>query len=184
VQARTSRGRLPRRGWKLSGNSRCFASIGDRPKPVNRDFRDLLAEFNAHHVDFLVVGAHALAAHGHVRATKDLDIWVRPCTENAARVLAALRSFGAPLHDLTERDLAEPGVVFQMGVAPVRIDIVTSISGVEFDAAWPRRLCTRFADQPASVLGKDDLIRNKRAAGRTQDLADVEWLEGHGVDEK
>ena len=76
---------------------------------MNRDFRDLLAEFNAHNVDFLVVGAHALAAHGHVRATKDLDIWVRPDAGNAARVLAALRSFGAPLEDLTEHDLTVPG---------------------------------------------------------------------------
>lgn len=141
--------------------------------------RDLLAEFNAQGVEFLVVGAHALAAHGHVRATKDLDVWVRPTAENAARVIRALRSFGAPLQDLETRDLTEPGTIFQIGVAPVRIDIVTSISGVRFDEAWPRRLCTRFADQPVGVLSREDLIRNKRAAGRTQDLADAEWLEAH-----
>lgn len=147
---------------------------------MNRDFRDLLAEFNACGVEFLVVGAHALAAHGHVRATKDLDVWIRPSAENAARVLAALRAFGAPLQDLRERDLAEPGLIFQIGVAPVRIDIVTSISSVDFESAWTRRLCTRFADQPVGVLCKEDLIRNKRAAGRTQDLADIEWLEARG----
>ncbi len=140
-------------------------------------FRDLVAEFNAHGVEFLVVGAHALAAHGHVRATKDLDVWVRPTRENAARTIRALRSFGAPLHDLTEQDFVEPGTIFQIGVAPVRIDIVTSISGVEFDEAWPRRLRARFADQEVGVLSREDLIRSKRAAGRPQDLADVDWLE-------
>jgi hypothetical protein len=82
---------------------------------VNQDFRDLLAEFNARQVEFLLVGAHALAAHGHVRATRDLDVWVRPSPENAKRVIEALRAFGAPLRDLTEDDLSTPGVVFQIG---------------------------------------------------------------------
>jgi hypothetical protein len=145
---------------------------------MSRDFRDLLAEFNAHKVEFLVVGAHALAAHGHVRATEDLDVWVRPDPQNAKRVLAALRSFGAPLHDLTEKDLTQPGVVFQIGVAPLRIDVLTAMDGVEFAEAWPGRLMTKFADQPIGVLSKDHLIKNKRAAGGTQDLADVERLEG------
>lgn len=145
--------------------------------PVNRDFRDLLAEFNAHGVDYLIVGAHALAAHGHVRATKDLDVWVRPASDNAGRVLAALRAFGAPLRDLTEADLAAAGLVFQIGVAPLRIDIMTSIDGVEFADAWPARLSTKFADQPAAVLSREHLIKNKRASGRTQDVADIERLE-------
>jgi hypothetical protein len=99
---------------------------------VNRDFRDLLAEFNAQGVEYLVVGAHALAAHGHVRATKGLDVWVRPEVENARRVLKALRAFGAPLHDLTEAALTTPGLIFQIGVPPVRIDVLTAIDGVEF----------------------------------------------------
>ena len=144
---------------------------------MNRDFRDLLAEFNAHGVEYLVVGAHALAAHGHVRATKDLDIWVRPDPSNAQRVMSALRAFGAPLHDLTVEDLTQPGLVFQIGVAPVRVDVVTAITGVEFAEAWASRFETRFADQPAAVLSRDHLIQNKRAAGRKQDLADLEWLE-------
>ena len=88
---------------------------------MNRDFRDLLAEFNAQGVEYLVVGAHALAAHGHVRATKDLDVWVRPDAENAKRVVTALKAFGAPLHDLTEADLTTPGLIFQIGVPPVRL---------------------------------------------------------------
>ena len=85
---------------------------------MNQDFKDLLVEFNARKVEFLLVGAHALAAHGHVRATQDLDIWVRPDVENAKRVIKALRAFGAPLHDLTEKDLSTPGLVFQIGVEP------------------------------------------------------------------
>ena len=143
---------------------------------MNQDFRDLLAEFNARQVEFLLVGAHALAAHGHVRATQDLDVWVRPSSENAKRTIDALKAFGAPLHDLTEKDLSTPGIVFQIGVEPVRIDVLTAIDGVEFDEAWRNRLMTKFADQPISVLSKEHLIKNKLAAGRTQDLADVEAL--------
>ena len=127
-----------------------------------------------------MVGAHALAAHGHVRATKDLDVWVRPARDNAARVLSALRAFGAPLHDLTQSDLAAPGLVFQIGVAPLRIDIMTSIDCVEFAEAWPARMLTKFADQPGTVLSREDLIKNKRATGRAQDAADVERLEAGG----
>jgi hypothetical protein len=144
---------------------------------VNRDFRDLLAEFNACAVEYLVVGAHALAAHGHVRATKDLDLWVRPERANARRVLTALERFGAPLSGLTESDLSGPGLIFQIGIPPVRVDVVTSIDGVDFSEAWVARMQSRFADQPAHVLSRQHLIQNKRASGRTQDLADVEWLE-------
>ena len=143
---------------------------------MNQDFRDLLAEFNGHKVDFLVVGAHALAAHGHVRATEDLDVWVRPDRRNAKRVMDALLAFGAPLQDLTEKDLNTPGVVFQIGVAPLRIDVLTAIDGVDFADAWTSRLITKFADQDIAVLSKEHLIKNKRAAGRKQDLADVERL--------
>ena len=144
---------------------------------MNPDFRDLLAAFNAHGVEYLVVGAHALAAHGHVRATKDLDVWVRPSADNAPRVLNALRGFGAPLHDLVEEDLARPGVVFQIGVPPMRIDVITAIDGVEFADAWPARLDASLGDLPVPVLSRKHLIANKKAAGRLQDLADVERLE-------
>lgn len=144
---------------------------------MNSDFKDLLAAFNAHGVEFLVVGAHALAAHGFVRATKDLDVWVRPATTNAERVLAALMEFGAPLHDLTIDDLCHAGLIFQIGVEPIRIDVITSIDGVNFEDAWTNRLKVKFADQPASVLSRRDLISNKRAAGRDQDLLDIKWLE-------
>lgn len=144
---------------------------------MNRDFRDLLSTFNAHAVEYIVVGAHALAAHGHVRATKDLDVWVKPSRDNGAKVLRALAEFGAPLNDLTIEDLAQPGLIFQMGVPPVRIDVITAIDGVEFDAAWPDRLVAALGGLPVPVLSRGHLIANKRAAGRLQDLADVERLE-------
>jgi len=146
---------------------------------LNPDFRELLAEFNAHGVEYLVVGAHALAVYGQIRATKDLDVWVRPEVANAKRVLAALAAFGAALHGLTQDDLSTPGVVFQMGIPPVRIDILTAIDGVTFDEAWSERFQARFAGVPTAVLSKEHLIKNKTVAARPQDLVDVEWLKTH-----
>ncbi len=144
---------------------------------MNPDFKDLLSAFNARGVEYLVVGAHALAAHGHIRATKDLGVWVRACRGNAVKVLRALAEFGAPLHDLSTDDLSGPGLLFQIGVEPLRIDVITAIDGVDFDAAWPRRSIVKFGDVPVPVLAYQDLIENKKAAGRLQDLADVERLE-------
>ena len=144
---------------------------------MSSDFRDLLCAFNANGVEYLVVGAYALAAHGRVRATGDLDIWVRAAADNAPRVMKALSEFGAPLHDLTLTDLSRPGVVFQIGVAPLRIDILTGIDGVTFEDAWPARVQTKVFDQAVAVLSIQHLIRNKRAVGRPQDLADLDWLE-------
>jgi hypothetical protein len=144
---------------------------------VNPDFKELLLAFNAHNVEYLIVGAHALAAHGHVRATKDLDLWVRPETLNAQRVIKALLAFGAPLNDLTAADLSKKETIFQIGLPPVRIDIITNIDGVEFEEAWPDRLETLFGGVPAFVLSRHHLIMNKKTAGRLQDLADVQQLE-------
>ena len=149
---------------------------------MSPDFKDLLSEFNAQGVEYLVVGAYALAAHGRVRATGDLDVWVRPDPANAKRVLKALVKYGAPLQDLTEHDLSTPGVVYQIGVAPLRIDVLTGIDAVEFEEAWRERVTSRFADQSVSVLSAAHLIRNKRAVGRAQDIADLEWLERSGKD--
>lgn len=143
---------------------------------MNPDFRDLLAEFNAHGVEYLVVGAHALAAHGYVRATKDLDVFVRPSTKNAPKVLRALAAFGAPLHDLTTEDLTKPGLIFQIGIDPVRIDVITDIDGVEFAEAWKDRMASTFADQEVAVLSLSHLIQNKTASDRLQDRADVAVL--------
>ena len=144
---------------------------------MNRDFRELLSEFSRHGVEHLVIGAHALAAHGHVRATKDLDVWVNATPQNADRVLAALRSFGAPLGNVTAADFSKPGITFQIGVAPVRIDICTDIDGVRFEEAWPRRQVHAIGALDVPIIGVEDLIANKKATGRLQDLADVEALE-------
>jgi len=144
---------------------------------VNQDLIDLLRAFADQQVDYLVVGAHALAAHGHVRATKDLDVWIRPTVENAARAYRALAAFGAPLSELTAADLATPGTVFQIGVAPVRVDILTHIDGVAFEDAWLARVPAHFGPIASQVLSREHLIKNKRASGRLQDLADIERLE-------
>jgi hypothetical protein len=143
---------------------------------MHPDFKELLSEFNAQRVEYLVVGAHALAAHGHVRATKDMHVWVQPSRENARRVIDALVAFGAPMHGTTLDDLSGPNFVLQIGVPPVRIDVITSITGVEFDEAWPARLQTVFDGEPVGVLSRQHLIQNKSAAARPQDLADVHAL--------
>ncbi|MCX5741848.1 MAG: nucleotidyl transferase AbiEii/AbiGii toxin family protein [Proteobacteria bacterium] len=144
---------------------------------MNPDFAAMLSELSAAGADFIVVGAFALAAHGNPRATGDIDIWVRPTRANAERVLAALRRFGAPLFDLTVEDLADEQTVFQIGMPPVRIDILAGIDGVSFDEAWARREMADLGSLRAPVLAVVDLIANKRAAGRPKDLVDVAWLE-------
>jgi hypothetical protein len=143
---------------------------------MNPDFVEMLAALHAAGAEYLVVGAHALAAHGRPRATGDLDLWVRPTTENARRVFGALQQFGAPLHDLQLDDLTTADVVFQIGVAPARIDLLTSISGVRFDEAWASRITVPIDAYLVPVIGRDCLIRNKRAAGRPRDLADLAEL--------
>lgn len=143
---------------------------------VQPDFRDLFAALNDARVEYLVVGGYALAAHGHVRATKDLDVWIRATSDNAERLMQALDAFGAPTSRVTAADFASPGTVYQIGVAPVRVDILTTIDGVTFDEAWPDRVSSRYGDQHIHVLSRRDLLRNKRASGRSQDLADVDAL--------
>jgi hypothetical protein len=143
---------------------------------VNRDFAEMLSALSGAGAEFLVIGAHALAAHGTPRATGDLDIWVNPTPENAARVLAAIKAFGAPLADLTVADLTGPDTVFQIGVVPSRVDILSGISGVRFADAWPRRVVLLIEGIQVPVLSRADLIANKRATGRPKDLLDVELL--------
>lgn len=150
---------------------------------LHPDFADLLAVFVEEDVRFLLVGAFALAAHGVVRASGDMGVWVRPDAENATRVWNALVRFGAPVeqHEVRESDFAQPGVVYQMGVPPTRIDILTRIDGVEFDEAWAGRVDARVGDLALSFLGLRELLRNKRAAGRPKDLQDIELLREAGV---
>jgi hypothetical protein len=144
---------------------------------MNADFLDLLTALSAADARFLVVGGYAVGVHGRPRATKDLDVWIEASAGNARKVMQALRDFGAPLGDLVERDLEAPGTGFKMGEPPSRIDILTQIEGVLFEDAWPRRLETSFGSVRCAVIGRADLLANKRAAGRPQDLADVAALE-------
>lgn len=144
---------------------------------MNRDFVEMLSALDAARVEFLVVGAHALAAHGVPRATGDLDIWVRADAPNAARVLEALRVFGAPLVDLTLDDLTGDDTVFQIGLPPSRIDILTGVSGVTFAEAWPGRIEIDIGGLKVPVIGRAEFVRNKRSTGRPRDLADIAMLD-------
>lgn len=147
---------------------------------LNPDFRDILFAFSEADVKYLLVGAYAMAAHGQVRATGDIDLWVETSQENAAKVMEALETFGAPLHEIRQDDFEQADVVFQIGVAPRRIDILTSIDGVEYSEAWESRQEVRVSNITVPVIGRPDLIKNKLATGRTKDLADAEWLQGEG----
>jgi hypothetical protein len=144
---------------------------------VDRDFSDMLNALLAEKVEHLIVGAYALARHGLVRATGDIDIWVRPTQENAERVWRALKRFNAPLSRLNVSDLLDTEMVYQIGLPPHRIDIMTSIAGVEFVPAWEKRVTMSVDGVELNLLCRDDLITNKRAAGRPKDIADAIWLE-------
>jgi hypothetical protein len=147
---------------------------------MNEDFLDLLRAFSAHEVRFLIVGAYALGLHGRPRATGDLDVWVDATPENAIRVVAALEEFGAPLTGVTAEDFSHPGVVFQMGLPPARIDLLTELSGLTFAEAWPDRLVGPFGPAEVPFIGRDAFVRNKRATGRLKDLGDLEALGERG----
>jgi hypothetical protein len=131
---------------------------------LNPDFKDILLEFSAAGVEYLLVGAYALAVHGVPRATGDIDLWVNPTPENAGRVYTALVEFGAPLrtHAVSIEDFSTPGVVFQIGVPPRRIDILTDVSGLAFTEAWENKVITNVEGLDIYVIGKADFIKNKR----------------------
>ena len=143
---------------------------------MNQDFVALLRELSAAEARFLIVGAYALAHHARPRATGDLDIWIEPTRENGARVYRALEAFGAPLASLAPAELTEPDLVYQIGVAPRRIDILTSLTGVTFEEAWASRSAGSFGDVECWFIGREALARNKRALARPRDLADLESL--------
>lgn len=143
---------------------------------MNPDFVELLRAFLDAEVRFLIVGAYALALHGRPRATGDLDVWIDATTDNAARVMRALTSFGAPMAQISETDFASPGVIYQIGVPPGRIDILTALSGITFAEAWPARIERPFGDVEAPFIGRDAFVQNKRATGRPRDLGDIEGM--------
>jgi hypothetical protein len=146
---------------------------------AHQDFIDVIACLKAEACDFVIIGAHALAAHGAPRATGDLDVFIRADPNNAQRVYRALVRFGAPVaaHGISAEDFARPGTVYQMGLPPRRIDILTAITGVSFDDAAADPIVGRLGPESVPCIGFEALLRNKRATGRTKDMADAEALE-------
>ena len=143
---------------------------------LNPNFKDMLSALNDAKAEYLIVGAYAMAAHGCPRSTGDIDFWIRATPENAKRVWNALVVFGAPTSEIVIGDFSTPGIVFQIGVAPQRIDILTAISGLNFDDAWPNRLTADLDGLVAFVIGRNELLINKLAAGRPKDLLDADIL--------
>ena len=143
----------------------------------NTDLIDLLVAFNAAEAEYLLVGAYAFAFHARPRATKDVDIFVGSDRENAKKIWQALAEFGAPLADLSVEDLSTPGTFYIMGRPPNQIDVITAIDGVTFERAWKTRVPSTYFGVPVCYIGKAELIANKKAAARPQDLADVAYLE-------
>lgn len=145
---------------------------------LNPDFRDLLQAFVDEGVEFVIIGAYALALHGVPRFTGDLDLLIRPSPENAAKVWRALARFGAPVEATGVRpaDFESPGIVYQIGLPPARIDILTEITGVTFEDVWTTRATTHLDGSPVHFIGRDAFLRNKQATGRAKDLADAERL--------
>jgi hypothetical protein len=144
------------------------------------DFDEFIGSLIAHGVEFVVVGAYALAFHGAPRFTGDLDILIRPTVDNAARLLSAVEAFGFPITDLDPELIADPRRMLQMGVPPVQIHVMSGITGVEWDEAWSDRVEGPLGSRSVHYLGRETFLRNKRAAGRPKDLADVDALEPGG----
>lgn len=145
---------------------------------LNDDFRDVVVTFADLGVEFVIVGAYALAFHGAPRASGDIDLLVRPSAENAQRVFAALQQFGAPLaeHGVAGGDFARPGTVYQLGLPPRRIDVLTEISGLTFDEVWATRVPVDVDGRTIHIIARSEFVKNKTAAGRPKDLADVARL--------
>ena len=144
---------------------------------LSKDFVEFIECCAAREVKFLIVGGYALAAHGHPRATKDLDVWVMIDPDNAERLVLALEDFGMDSVGLDAADFTEPDIVVQLGYPPMRIDLLTTASGVDFESCWARRMNVSVGSVDAGFISYDDLIENKKASGRPQDVVDVGILE-------
>lgn len=144
---------------------------------LNKDYKEMLQCLLEENVRFLLVGAYAVAVYGYPRATKDIDLFVRAVPENASNLIRALTRFGAPLAGVSESDFSTEGVVLQIGNSPRRIDILTRISGIDFEQAFTNRKIISVEGMEVPVISVEDLIANKRATGRLQDLADIEKLQ-------
>jgi hypothetical protein len=144
---------------------------------VNQDYRDLFRIFNEHRVRYLIVGAYAVIYYAEPRYTKDLDLWVEPVKQNAERVWKALVAFGAPLEGVSIEDLSNPEVIYQVGVEPNRIDIMMAVPGIEFEAAWNRRVTSSYGGETICILELNDLIQAKKTTNRESDKLDLRLLE-------
>lgn len=144
----------------------------------SRDFKELLSVLEKHEVRYLVIGGYAVMLYSEPRWTKDLDIWIATDAANSNAVFAALREFGAPLTGLSEKDFAEPGYFYQMGNPPLRVDVMMDIPGVDFESSWERRNTRMIEGLPIHFISREDLVSAKLAAGRDQDLKDVEAIQG------
>ena len=144
---------------------------------LNKDFKEFAELLNSTGVEYLIVGGYALAAHGHPRYTGDLDIWVRPSERNVQGLLDVLERFGFGSLGLTRNDFLQPGAIVQLGYPPSRIDLLTSIDGVEFDACQARKVVMNISGVDLPIIGLDEFRINKRASGRAKDLADLESLD-------
>jgi hypothetical protein len=145
---------------------------------VNSDFTDLLKLFNVNHVRYLIIGGYAMIQYAEPRYTKDLDVWISTDTANAQAIYQALKEFGAPLAGLTAADFAEEGYFYQMGVPPMRVDILMGIPGIEFEDAWEKKVEIDFDGLAVTFISREDLITAKRASGRPQDMIDADTLAG------
>jgi hypothetical protein len=144
---------------------------------LNQDFKEFVQSLNEHNVRYLIIGGYAVAFHGHPRYTKDLDVWIELAPQNAANMLKALMDFGFGSLELTEHDFLEPDQIIQLGYPPSRIDILTTLAGVDFADCYASKVITTIDDIPMNFIDLENLKKNKQAAGRLQDLADLENLE-------
>ncbi len=146
---------------------------------LNKDYKEMLQLLSDNKVKFLVVGAYAMGVYGYPRATGDFDIWVEASPENSEKIYRSLSEFGAPLLDITKSTFCEEGIIFQIGVAPRRIDIITKIDGVDFKKAYTDKKEVEIEDIQIPFLSKEDLIRNKESTGREKDKLDAKYLRGN-----
>lgn len=146
---------------------------------LSQDFKDMLLSLEEEKVEYIIVGAYALSAHGIVRATRDIDFWVNPTPENAPRVWRALTRFGAPMIGITVEDFARPGIIYQIGVAPYRIDVITEAAPLDFQTSYAKTMRADIGGVQAPVLSVGDIILNKQTAGRHKDQLDIEELRKH-----
>ena len=145
--------------------------------PIPSDYKELLSILNRHRVKYLIVGAYAVIHYTEPRYTKDIDVWIKPEIKNAVKLYQALKDFGAPLKNITVEDFTNKDLVYQMGVEPVRIDIIMGLSGVEFDRAWQNRSVANFDGIKVNITGINELIQSKIKTKRRTDMIDIEHLE-------